>query len=202
MVLLYITFMVLLANQITAQNKCLDSALYENEITDYYWREYVGEIPCDAIPGGFDKSGNPAYIGQMYHSKFGLLPATITKGSQKALASGGGSSFTSDTFVKILCSRHHDRYKWVPTENANGHLLTNYHLVIGGNEAGYVLNIGRVNHEMEVVIGKVFAHHTPYRGLSIPNKAKEAVYQSYEILVYDYCYYKPCNTTDISNVRS
>ncbi|KAK5650635.1 hypothetical protein RI129_001664 [Pyrocoelia pectoralis] len=122
----------------------------------------------------------------MYRTGFGLLPSTIYRGSKYLLASGSGSSFTSDSFVKILCSRNHHKYKWIPTENSQTHLLTAYHLVIGGNEGKYVLNIGRVNHEMEIIMGKVFAHNTPHRGLSIPYKDKEAIYQSYEILVYDY----------------
>ncbi|KAK5641279.1 hypothetical protein RI129_009826 [Pyrocoelia pectoralis] len=194
MILLYI-ILALLIDKIVAENKCNDHSVYGDEIIDYYWREYVGEIPNDAIPGGFDKSGNPTFIGQMYSAKFGLLPSTICNSSKQLLASGGGKSFTSDTFVKVLCSQHHERYKWIVTENAKTHLLTNYHLVIGGNEAGYVLNIGRVNHEMGILIGKVFAHHTPYRGLSIPYKEKEVTYQTYEILVYDYCYYKTRNNT-------
>ncbi|KAF2895267.1 hypothetical protein ILUMI_10905 [Ignelater luminosus] len=156
-----------------------------DDITDYYWREYTGVIPSDAIPGGTDRSAKRTYIGQMYSKSFGLLPATIYPGSTSAIASGGGKSFSADTFVKILCSRNLDRYHWIPTRNQDTHLLTDCHLVIGGTEAGYVLNIGRVNHEMQTVIGKVFAHHTPFRGLSIPNKQNEAIYQTYEILTYN-----------------
>lgn len=186
-------FVTLLIKERAAFNNCSD-IVRDNSIRDYYWREYLGVIPSDAIPGGFDKTNQRTYIGQMFDSRFGLLPSTIYKGSKHLLASGGGSSFTADTFVKILCSPNHNRYKWIPTENSKSHLLVDYHLVIGGNEAGYVLNIGRVNHESEIILGKVFGHNTPYRGLSIPYKSKESIYQSYEILVYDYC----AGTTDLS----
>lgn len=37
----------------------------------------------------------------MHSKQFGLLPATIYRGSKSARASGGGNSFSADTFVKV-----------------------------------------------------------------------------------------------------
>ncbi|KAK4886676.1 hypothetical protein RN001_002947 [Aquatica leii] len=159
------------------------NATQKNVMPDYYWRDYVGIIPNDALPGGFDKSRARTYIGQIL-TKDLLLPATIHNGSKTSVASANGETIYVDNFVKILCTRNRGRYRWVTTENSKTHLLTNFHLVIGGTEAGYVLNIGRVAHDMQVIVGKVFAHHTPYKGLTIPYNNTEITYQSYELLVY------------------
>ncbi|KAK4886675.1 hypothetical protein RN001_002946 [Aquatica leii] len=194
MLLSYCFILSLLIGHCLTKSSCRSNVTPKNVtfkkvIPDYYWREYLGVIPDDAFPGGSDKSGAHTYIGQMF-TKGLLLPATIYQGSQTALASAGGISIRQENFVKILCTQSPGRYRWIPTENSKIHLLTDVHLVIGGTEAGYVLNIGRVNHEMNVVIGKIFADHTLHKGLKIPYNNQEITYQSYEVLVYRYPGYR------------
>lgn len=38
-----------------------------SNVEGYYWREYTGELPSDAVPGGSDKYGKTTYIGQALH---------------------------------------------------------------------------------------------------------------------------------------
>ncbi|KAF2887851.1 hypothetical protein ILUMI_18322 [Ignelater luminosus] len=73
----------------------------QEEITDYYWREYTGFIPSDAIIAGTDKSGKPIYIGQGFFKNIGLLPATIYKGSKSVSVTAIGKTHTADKNVKV-----------------------------------------------------------------------------------------------------
>ncbi|KAF2900132.1 hypothetical protein ILUMI_06050 [Ignelater luminosus] len=153
-------------------------------IFDYYWRDYVGIIPEDAIPGGKDKAGVTTYIGQVYIKDRELLPATIYPGCKTARASAYNKELQTEKNVKILCGRHLEKYKWKTTKNEETHLLTDCHLVVGGHEVGHNLNFGRVNHDGQVVVGKVFSNPLSNRGLWIPYNGQETHFLSYEILTY------------------
>lgn len=72
-----------------------------HSIVEYYWREYNGIIPNDAIPGGFDSAGNPTYIGQIPYRGPRLLPATIHKDCSTAYSTVYGREVTADTHVKV-----------------------------------------------------------------------------------------------------
>ncbi|KAK5641557.1 hypothetical protein RI129_010104 [Pyrocoelia pectoralis] len=151
----------------------------------YYWREFYGEVPPDADPGGRDRSGNPTYIGQVFGKDLGLLPATIVRGSPNVTTTWGTSAVQSDKNVKILCSNDQDKFKWIPTKAGDVHMLSNCHLVNGGYEGDYLLHIGRVNHEEEVIIGKVFSHIVEIGGLWIPYGRFPVWYGTYQILAFD-----------------
>ncbi|RZC33548.1 DUF3421 domain containing protein [Asbolus verrucosus] len=43
--------------------------IVESEDVDYYWRDYEGEIPEDAISAGRDANDKDVYIGQILCSK-------------------------------------------------------------------------------------------------------------------------------------
>ena len=49
-------------------------------ILGYYWRDYTGEIPEDAFPGGLDINQKPTYIGQAYLKGVGLIPTSLYPG--------------------------------------------------------------------------------------------------------------------------
>uniref|UniRef100_A0A1Y1MK88 Uncharacterized protein n=1 Tax=Photinus pyralis TaxID=7054 RepID=A0A1Y1MK88_PHOPY len=151
----------------------------------YYWRDYVGEIPYDAVPGGIDKSGQPTYIGQAYIKGFELLPATITAGSTTAMASAYNIAMPVNKNIKILCSNQLDKFSWLVTKSEEAHLITNCHLVIGGSEVDEIVHIGRVNHHGQTVIGKVFSYRPVFKGLWIPHDGHELNFASYEILTYN-----------------
>jgi hypothetical protein len=60
-----------------------------NQLTtdlDYYWREYTGEIPKDAIVGGRDANGRSIYIGQAYVKNEGIVAVQITPGVRRVFA--------------------------------------------------------------------------------------------------------------------
>ncbi|KAK5641556.1 hypothetical protein RI129_010103 [Pyrocoelia pectoralis] len=153
-------------------------------ILGYCWREFYGEVPPDAVPGGQDRAGNPTYIGQVYGKDLELLPATIVRGSPIVTTTRTASAMQSDKNVKILCSNEQHKFKWIPTKYGDVHMLSNCHLVNGGYEVEHFLHIGRVNHQAEVIIGKVFSYRDP-GGLSIPYGGVPVYYQAYQILAFD-----------------
>ncbi|KAF5289368.1 hypothetical protein FQR65_LT11879 [Abscondita terminalis] len=184
MKLFFVAFLTTLF--VTVTPSCTGHSSENKPGTDYgyYWRDYVGHIPPDAVEGGLDKSGNPTYIGQVYTKQYELLPATIYSGCPFAVASAYNHRFEVDKNIKILCSNEQDKLAWVLTKNEETHLLFNCHMVIGGFEVGQTLNIGRVNHGGHTIIGKVFSYPLGNRGLWIPNNAHEANFLQYEILTY------------------
>lgn len=50
------------------------SVLGENH---YYWREYTGKIPTDAVPGGSDINSETTYIGLGFVKNRGIIPGVI-----------------------------------------------------------------------------------------------------------------------------
>jgi hypothetical protein len=52
----------------------------QDNTADYYWREYTGIIPRDAIAGGANINGEQIYIGQAYVKNSGFIPAQINGG--------------------------------------------------------------------------------------------------------------------------
>jgi hypothetical protein len=66
----------------------------------YYWREYTGEVPEDAIVGGKDSNGKNIYIGQAYIRNEGLLVVQITPGVRQVFAPSHGVKKT-DKYVKV-----------------------------------------------------------------------------------------------------
>ncbi|KAK5638617.1 hypothetical protein RI129_012912 [Pyrocoelia pectoralis] len=151
------------------------------ESLEYYWREYSGDIPFDAVPAGVDKLGNPTYIGQVYMQGFGLLPATITKGSNYATTSSQGRAIQTNENIKILCSLEQSKLKWIGSNIKEEQCL----LVNGGSEANQIIHIGRANHEGEIIIGRVFNNWEMYKGLWIPYNGAQIHFTTYEVLTFD-----------------
>ncbi|XP_063915498.1 uncharacterized protein LOC135131617 [Zophobas morio] len=163
------------------------TTLYSEKI-DYYWRDYEGEIPDDALPAGSDRNHKATYVGQVYIAEHGLLPTRIYEGKQSVTASKNGIH-TSDVFVKILCSNQSGKLSWIPTTAAKLHNDTaGKHVVIGGTEDEKVLNIGRVSFQGEVIVGKVCSYNTGSANLYFPYDGQEIGVASYEILIYEKTY--------------
>ncbi|KAK4874970.1 hypothetical protein RN001_014330 [Aquatica leii] len=165
------------------------NAPFENVLsadTDgYYWRDYIGHVPNDAIEGGRDIQGNPVYVGQAFFKDIGLLPTTIYKGSTNIQVTARGKVFTSNQNIKIFCSKSPDGYRWVPTTIDTMHLLMDCVLLPGGTETNTTLHIGRAYHEMETQIGKIYPRFSEHKGLALPHNGKEANYKSFEVLTYN-----------------
>lgn len=66
-------------------NLRIDVYLYlcNNLFVDYYWRDFNGTIPWDAIEGGKDSSGEKTYIGQALYSTWLCQGALVTVNLQR-----------------------------------------------------------------------------------------------------------------------
>jgi len=151
---------------------------------DYYWRDYVEEIPSDAIPGGFDSSGKPIYIGQALHHQ-NLLVGTIYPGRFDIAVTYLSNAISSKFGKKILCGKNENCFKWETATSSTLHLMAiGKHLVIGGYENGRKINIGRVQCEGTHVIGKVISCRIDDAQMYHCFKNKEVPTKSYEVLTY------------------
>ncbi|KAJ3636612.1 hypothetical protein MTP99_000141 [Tenebrio molitor] len=152
---------------------------------NYYWREYTGKIPADAVVGGADINGENVYIGQAYVKNSGLIPAQINAGVKEVYAPIKGAQKV-DRHIKILCGALED-FEWVPTNATNLHLeLLNRQVVIGGHEDGYgSVIVGRISYEGGTQIGKINAFtvgNSYFRWVDIHKK--EPGVTRYDVLVY------------------
>ncbi|XP_068917934.1 uncharacterized protein [Tenebrio molitor] len=152
---------------------------------DYYWREYTGEVPEDAILGGRDINGNNIYIGQAYVKNEGLVVVQITPGVRQVLAPMKGIK-KIDKYIKILCGPQQKVF-WMSSNSSNLHLaLIDKHAVIGGHEDGLgYINIGRISHEGEVKIGKINSFSAESAQFYFNDNGLERLITSYEILMYN-----------------
>lgn len=67
---------------------------------DYYWREFHGTIPEDAVPGGLDMDRKISYIGQAYSSGIGVYPGNIYP-NQKHIYVQYGNDRKVHTYVLV-----------------------------------------------------------------------------------------------------
>ena len=155
-----------------------------NTILGYYWREYTGVIPDDAVEGGQAANGLPIYIGQVLYADK-LIPAKIYSNDAKAYFAWNVEQ-SATLNVKILCSKYPERFNWVATRKNEIHLLTDQHVVSGGYEPGYIMYIGRAQYSGQTLVGKVRAPEksTTNLGLFITNEGKQINLETFEILIY------------------
>ncbi|KAK5638648.1 hypothetical protein RI129_012943 [Pyrocoelia pectoralis] len=154
-------------------------------VRSYYWKEYRGEIPIDAVPADTNKARNSTYIGQIFIQGRGLLPATIVAGSKIAI-SIQGTMIKTDKNIMILCSKEQDKFTWRNAKVGEKQSLTACcPSVNGGVEWNEIINIGRVNREGETIVGPVFTNLDKGNGLWIPHKGKEMRVMSYEVLTFN-----------------
>ena len=57
---------------------------------DYYWRDYDGEIPEDAVVAGHDENGKRVYVGQGYVRNKGMIVVQINSRKKDVYAEMGG----------------------------------------------------------------------------------------------------------------
>ncbi|XP_044252882.1 uncharacterized protein LOC123003904 isoform X2 [Tribolium madens] len=72
------------------------------DCADYYWRDYHGVIPDDAIPAGKDTHGNTLYIGLAYIRGYELLPGTILPDEKVARTTAYAYVFNTKDNVKSI----------------------------------------------------------------------------------------------------
>ncbi|KAF5285171.1 hypothetical protein FQA39_LY16738 [Lamprigera yunnana] len=154
-------------------------------IADYYWRDYEGSIPCDALQGGADKFGHYTYIGQVAaldpnsSDLPDIVSAIIYKDHEYAYAAYHGRVFKSNKGVKILCTSTPKKYKWLNSLNSD------CTLVRGSFTANYTnFYIGRVNYYGHNVTGRFSTIdqtlHVPWN--DTPNTLQ--TFKSFEKLMY------------------
>ncbi|XP_063918574.1 uncharacterized protein LOC135133938 [Zophobas morio] len=156
---------------------------------DYYWREYKGAIPQDAVVAGQDGRSQKAYIGQAYVKGFGLMVIHIRPNAKELYAPICGVKNVNE-HIKILCG-HQPDFKWIHATAKDLHVrLSGRHGVIGGHEDGLgSINIGRISYEGGTQIGKINSFgigNAYFKYVENPWKESGEV-QSYEVLVYEKC---------------
>ncbi|RZC14261.1 DUF3421 domain containing protein, partial [Asbolus verrucosus] len=157
---------------------------------DYYWRNYNGVVPKDALPGGKDNRGRNTYIGQVYMHENGLFICEIYPGIQQVEVQCYGVQKV-DAGIKILCTQSKNSFMWLPTSAATFHVDSiNRHVVVGGNnyrakQNSGVLNIGRVMFDGALKVGAVTGHNVGAAVMYFAHKNKQQSTQVYETLVYN-----------------
>ncbi|XP_031346333.1 uncharacterized protein LOC116173158 isoform X2 [Photinus pyralis] len=157
----------------------------KHEVLGYYWRDYSGKTPSDAVIGGYDSFGRETYIGQVFKKDYDLLPATFTFDCTSGIATAHGRVLYVDKNMKILCSVEPELMKWVPIKVGELDKLSDCTLVVGGSEDERLLHIGRVKYHGETIIGKVVSGGRGTRGLWIPYSGSSIHFTSYEMLTYN-----------------
>ncbi|KAK4877865.1 hypothetical protein RN001_010371 [Aquatica leii] len=152
-------------------------------VLGYYWRDFYGTVPLDAVPGGLDEEGDVTFIGQVYIKEYELLPGTIYHGCSKISTSAYDKDIIADKNIKILCSSALHKLKWKLVNKNELNQLTNTHLVIGGSEIGLFINIGRIAYNGQTIIGKVLQNDPNNNGLAIPGTNTR--FSNFEILTYN-----------------
>ncbi|KAG5881308.1 hypothetical protein JTB14_035584 [Gonioctena quinquepunctata] len=158
---------------------------------DFYWRDYNGRIPIDAIPAG-NSSNGLSYIGQAYIHHYGLLLGTITPNYMEIKVPCYGVVVTN-IMIRILCAQNHSRFHWVPTSlETFKRDMKEQCPVLGGydRKAGEMrgskgtLNIGRTRKFGDVIIGNIAAYDEREVWFYYPLDGGENRASSYEVLVY------------------
>ncbi|VEN48154.1 unnamed protein product [Callosobruchus maculatus] len=161
--------------------------------THYYWRDYTGEVPCDAVVGGHDELNRTTYIGQgvaLNNDYYSLSPLTIVEGEkvQRAPLWGYGMEVVQ---TRILCVTSPYPDKWIATNSKKLVADTvDEQLVLGGiegskhdNNVRYDLNIGRAKVGDKLITGKIITHDTYNSVLYVVDGWQAQEVQEFEVLV-------------------
>ncbi|KAK5641472.1 hypothetical protein RI129_010019 [Pyrocoelia pectoralis] len=162
-----------------------------SSVEDYFWRDYTGILPNDALPGGIDSNGSTTYIAQISipslwdptRSTVDVLPAILQAGAIIVYAPYNATVVyrsASNSSVKILCSSNPRDYQWYSTTE----MLSPFHkYVIVGYEASSPLYAGRAVIHNETVTGKIFANDRD-AGLIVAHNGTQTHQYSYKVLTY------------------
>ncbi|KAK5638887.1 hypothetical protein RI129_013182 [Pyrocoelia pectoralis] len=113
---------------------------------NFYWRDYDGTIPDDAIRGG-KLNGKTTYIG-LVATVEGPVSALIIPGDPKAYTTMDGKAVISLKGAKILCTTVPCRFVWTKK------LEDNCVYVTGSYIDSAAVYIGRATYEGNVVTGR------------------------------------------------
>ncbi|KAF2900598.1 hypothetical protein ILUMI_05583, partial [Ignelater luminosus] len=137
---------------------------------------------------GIDRDGKPVYIGQTL-SEDKLIPETIRHDRNKIHAVLDLRAFAGNRKIKILCTKHPERFKWIKTEMPNVFdVRKETNLFEGGFEKGVATYIGRTWSFKQLTVGKVICTHTSCKSLNTVEKGHNRSHDKFEILTYRYKY--------------
>jgi hypothetical protein len=153
-------------------------------LENYYWREYVGRVPEDAIVAGKTTAHTNVYIGQAYLKNAGLIVGSIFPGVKELHVPYDGDK-KLDKSIKILCGPQ-DNFYWMSTNYNNLQLeVIDKHAVIGGHEDAHgSMNIGRISHGGDIIVGKVTSYWPGKAYFNFVDNGSEKRVNSYQILMY------------------
>ncbi|KAF2895668.1 hypothetical protein ILUMI_10527 [Ignelater luminosus] len=156
----------------------------KTHIEGYYWRDFEGIIPEDALPGGLDRNGLPIYIAQvLFENK--LIPGELYENDPNVYYEWAGQVLTATDNVKILCSQYPEKLEWLPTKH-DVVRLTNKLLIKGGYEPGRSIYIGRAYSTGETNVGKVVCRETDCSGLYVARDGKRIKHRAaFEVLSFN-----------------
>ncbi|KAF5292708.1 hypothetical protein FQR65_LT11176 [Abscondita terminalis] len=149
----------------------------------YYWRDFDGVVPNDALPAGLDPRGRPTYIGQvLYGNK--LIPGKIYENDPHVYFQYKQQALQEDENIKIFCTQSPDLFEWYPTKASEIPMTTNKFFVKGGYEPGSFTIVGRVHTVGETSVGKVICLDIECLGLYIAKDGKGLLFEkSFELLM-------------------
>ncbi|KAJ3642684.1 hypothetical protein Zmor_025445 [Zophobas morio] len=154
------------------------------KVLGHYWRDYTGEIPEDAFPGGHDSNNKPIYIGQAFLKGGEMIPTSIYPGQAGMKLPCNWKANYSDIGMKILCSSNPDSLSWENVTASNLQSTTaGKQLVVGGFQDKNKFIVGRVKHEKELLVGKVLGYTNGSAKLHFVGGDKETSVDSYQVLI-------------------
>ncbi|KAF5280047.1 hypothetical protein FQR65_LT03302 [Abscondita terminalis] len=121
---------------------------------DFYWRDYNGIVPKDALPGGMDRERKPTYIGQAVSSGT-LVPGEIISGVKKLYYFGDYNPQVELENIKILCTKNPDNFEWIQANTGTVKSMRRMRLIPCGVAPGQEIYIGRGMSDNMMSVGKV-----------------------------------------------
>ncbi|KAK5646594.1 hypothetical protein RI129_005058 [Pyrocoelia pectoralis] len=149
----------------------------------YYWREFDGKIPQDALPGGINSEGVTTYIGQVFGRNL-VIPAKIDIVNDTVTYEWGYKEFLATENIKILCARYPEQFQWLSTGHGYMSQLKGKHLIIGGYEEGADIYIGRIQLDDELALGKVI-NGSNQATLNTTKDGKGTQHAAFQVLSYN-----------------
>ncbi|GJQ78249.1 hypothetical protein Trydic_g2577 [Trypoxylus dichotomus] len=145
---------------------------------DYCWKDYIEDLPSCAI------STRGIIIAQVAYN--GILPAGFYWSTKTAVTEWSGKKIVVTQAIKFLCDKnpHHFSWEYVTSDSLTGDSLKN--LVIGGFEDNSTLYIGKIFHQGEWKVSKVFPASSAWKGFRgwFSNNGTTYVAHDFEILKY------------------
>lgn len=81
-----------------------------NSFLDFYWRDYKGIIPKDALAAGYDSENETTYVAQVLHENL-LIPGEINDSDKRAYYEWALQKYEATENVKVGQKPNEDSYE-------------------------------------------------------------------------------------------